>query len=195
MFCHVFRVILSNLKLIILAYVKLISMKKYVITGGPGIGKTTVIEILASMDYEIVPESARIVIEEEKANNSDILPWINLAKFQEKVFEKQIESEEKINRSPAFLDRGIIDGHGYCKNGEIETPSKIFELDKNRYEKIFILEPLSNYQNDPARFEDLEEAKKIHNSIIEAYREFEYEIIFVPVMSPEKRVKFILDYL
>jgi predicted ATPase len=170
-------------------------MEKYVITGGPGIGKTTVIEILASMDYEIVPESARIVIEEEKAKNSGILPWIDLARFQEKVLEKQLESEEKINRLPAFLDRGIVDGHGYCKNGEIETPSKIFELGKNRYEKIFILEPLSNYQNDSARLENLEEAQKVHESIVEAYKEFEYEIIFVPIMKPEERVKFILDNL
>ena len=63
-------------------------MKKYVITGGPGIGKTTVIEILSSRGYEIVPEAARIIIEEEQINDSDALPWKNLKKFQNLVAQK-----------------------------------------------------------------------------------------------------------
>lgn len=53
-------------------------MKKYVITGGPGIGKTTVIELLASRGYVIVLEVARLITEEEKSKGSDILPWLNL---------------------------------------------------------------------------------------------------------------------
>ena len=39
---------------------------KCVITGGPGCGKTSVLEALKKMGYEIVPEGARQIIEEQQ---------------------------------------------------------------------------------------------------------------------------------
>ncbi len=50
-------------------------MKKYVLTGGPSVGKITVIEILAKRGYKILPEVARMIIEEERIKGTDILPW------------------------------------------------------------------------------------------------------------------------
>lgn len=170
-------------------------MKKYVLTGGPGIGKTTVIEILSSIGYEIVPEAARIIIEEEQLKNSGALPWKDLERFQTLVAQKQLEDEEKIKKEVVFLDRGIIDGYGYCTLANIQPPELILNNASNRYEKVFILEPLELYENDSVRFENHSEAKKIHRAIIEAYQHFGYEPIFVPVMSPDDRVKFILDNL
>jgi predicted ATPase len=85
-------------------------MKKYVITGGPGIGKTTIIELLAMKGYKIVPEAARMIIEEEKLVESDAVPWKNLQLFQEKVAARQLELESVVKGDVIFLDRGIIDG-------------------------------------------------------------------------------------
>ena len=173
-------------------------MKKYVLTGGPGIGKTTVIEILASMGYKVIPEAARMVIEEEQIKNSEILPWKNLSKFQEIVAMRQLQAEEKIQSNvgqSVFLDRGIIDGYGYCLRGGVTPPTSITDNAKNRYEKIFVLDPLELYEKDNVRFEDKEEAQKSHLNIIEAYKNFGYEPIFVPVMPPEDRVEFILNRL
>lgn len=167
-------------------------MKKYVITGGPGIGKTTVIELLAAKGFAIVPEMARMITEEEKLKDSDILPWKNLAKYQEKVAERQLEVEEKISAEMVFLDRGLIDGVGYCKLGNVPIPKPIFEKGKNRYDKIFLLEHLPVYENDVTRFEKREEALRIHHAVIEAYAEFGYETIHVPVLPPEERIGFIL---
>jgi predicted ATPase len=167
-------------------------MKKYVITGGPGIGKTTVIEILASMGYKIVPESARKIIEEEKLKNSDILPWKNLEKFQEQVAKRQLENEAKANGEVIFLDRGLIDGYGYCVRAKVKRPNLIDDSASERYDKIFVLEPLDTYKLDKTRYEEKGEAKKIHEAIIAAYGHFYYKPIFVPVLSPQERVDFIL---
>lgn len=170
-------------------------MKKYVLTGGPGIGKTTLIEIIASIGYEVVPEAARIIIEEEQFKNSDALPWKDLEKFQELVVRKQLEEENKIKGFPAFLDRSIIDGYGYSKLGGATPSSLIADNANGRYDKVFILEPLENYQKDSVRLENEEESRKIHQAIIDAYSFFGYDLIFVPVMSPDDRVKFILDHI
>ena len=168
-------------------------MKKYVLTGGPSIGKTTLIEILVSMGYSIVPEAARMVIEQERVKKSEALPWKNVKLFQEKVADQQIKLEEVAEGNFVFMDRSIIDGAGYCKLGNVETPKIIGEVARNRYDKIFVLNPLPNFENDGIRFEDVEMAKKVHQYIIDAYINFGYEPIFVPVLPPKERVEYILE--
>jgi predicted ATPase len=168
-------------------------MKKYVLTGGPSIGKTTAIEILASMGYSVAPEIARMVIEEERIKDSDVLPWKDLKKFQEKVAGKQVEMEDSILADVVFLDRSVIDGYGYSKLGNIAPPILIEKVAKGRYEKIFVLDPLPHFENDGLRFENHEEAKIIHQAIIDAYKHFGYDPIFVPVLPPQERVEYILD--
>jgi predicted ATPase len=169
------------------------NVKKYVLTGGPGIGKTTVLEILASRGYTIVPEASRYVIEEEQSKDGDALPWKNQAKFQKRVMEQQLILEEGISGDIAFLDRGIVDGDGYCHHFGISSPEGIEELGRKRYEKVFVLQRLPEYKNDSVRLEDSKEAEKIHKAVVDAYIRFGYELIMVPVSSPEERIKFILE--
>ncbi|OGD31925.1 hypothetical protein A3C91_00665 [Candidatus Azambacteria bacterium RIFCSPHIGHO2_02_FULL_52_12] len=66
-------------------------VKKYVLTGGPGVGKSSVIETLAQKGYCVVSETARTPMEEEHVKKSDILPSKNLQKFQEVVAKRQFE--------------------------------------------------------------------------------------------------------
>jgi len=170
--------------------------KKYVITGGPGMGKTTIIEILAARGYRIVPEAARMIIDEGKLKGSDDLPWKNLAAFQKKVSERQIELENGLlgDSGEVFFDRGIVDGYGYCVSGNVAPLEIISENARNRYDKIFLLEPLSVYKKDDARFEERELGLKIHNLIAEAYLKFGYKLIKVPALSPEERADFIISH-
>jgi len=48
-------------------------MVKYVITGGPGTGKTTLIHELQQQRYAIVPEAAGQIIQEEQQKKEGIL--------------------------------------------------------------------------------------------------------------------------
>ncbi len=168
-------------------------MKKYILTGGPSIGKTTAIEILASMGYRIVPETARMIIEEERIKDSDVLPWKNVEKFQEKVAQLQLKLEESATGDFVFMDRSIIDGYGYCKLANIEPPALIEEIARERYDKIFLLDPLKKLEDDGLRFENEDQAKTVHQLIINAYKHFGYDLISVPVLPPQERVEYILD--
>lgn len=170
-------------------------MKKYVITAGPGNGKTTVIEILASRGFTVVQEAARLIIEEERLKDSDILPWKNLEKFQEKLAIRQLDLESFVKGEVVFLDRGIVDGYAYCKIGNIPSPQLILDKARNRYDKVFLLDPLNLYKKDEVRLEDAELAKKIHDTIALAYKEFGYITISVPTLPPEQRADFIVQNL
>ena len=62
-------------------------MEKYVITGAPGTGKTTIIEHLKKIGYSCKEEISRKIISEQIAKNGEALPWINLNLFSKKVFD------------------------------------------------------------------------------------------------------------
>ena len=138
-------------------------MKKYVLTGGPGVGKSTVLRILASRGFSVVPEIARELIEDEHKKNSDILPWRNHAKFQNMVARKQYAAEKEIiNSVGTFLDRSLVDGYAYCKYANTPIPQIILDGARNRYDKIFLLEQLPIYRKDEHRKEnrDLQSTKR-----------------------------------
>ena len=173
--------------------------KPIVITGGPGVGKTTVIELLRKRGYTVVDETAREIIEREMAKGSDVLPWKNLKAFQDSVFARQLEKEtragESVGSIPIFLDRSIVDGYAYSVLGNVFPVSDIARLAPGRYTKVFLLERLPDYVTDTSRIEDLQFAKDIHAEILKAYREFGYEVVHVPVLPPEERVDFIIRNL
>lgn len=164
---------------------------KFVITGGPGVGKTTTIVELLNRGHLVVPESARSVISEQLPNG--ILPWTDLHNFQLKVFERQISLESRISGF-AFCDRGVCDSIAYCNAGNIKVPSVIADYSaRNRYAGVFVLDRLPVYETDSVRREDVQLAEKLHHLLIDAYKSLGYEIIRVPVLPPAGRVDFILN--
>lgn len=40
-------------------------MSLFIITGGPGVGKTILVDFLKSKDFSVVPESARAIIRDQ----------------------------------------------------------------------------------------------------------------------------------
>ncbi|GLU45411.1 AAA family ATPase [Allomuricauda sp. NBRC 101325] len=68
----------------------------YVITGGPGVGKTTLLHELKQRGFMVVPEIARELIKEQQAIDGDALPWKNKNTYRDLMFDRSIESFEKI---------------------------------------------------------------------------------------------------
>ena len=171
--------------------------KKFVITGGPGYGKTSVVEELANRGFHIVPECARKVIIEESLDGSDDLPWKDVDAFQRKVFELQVKEEKEIPKEKTtFLDRGIIDGLVYWELNNLEVPEELIEMAKEfRYDCIFLLDILPIYETDSERREDEDTARKLHGLVRKYYEMFGYNVVSVPAMSVDKRVDFIINHI
>jgi len=161
--------------------------RKFVITGGPSTGKTSVINELEK-EFIVFQEVARKVLKNKEYNQ----------KTQEEILEKQkeqIEKADKLNKI-IFFDRGIPDSLAYFKYHNFIIPKKILNLIKNKkpYELIFFLDFVP-YQNDEVRYETKEQAEKIHKIIYNTYAELNYKIIKVPLMSIKKRVEFIKKFI
>ncbi|WP_026716878.1 AAA family ATPase [Flavobacterium gelidilacus] len=167
----------------------------YVITGGPSTGKTTVIDLLQKQGYTTTIEHARHYIDTMR-NEGHSVDEIrnNKRKFQLGVLDMQIEQEASIKtKNIVFLDRAIPDALAYYQFLELDYDEKLINAIKEvSYKKIFILDRLP-FTKDYARTENEEDQEKIHQLIIDVYRDLGFPIVFVPVVSPLERVKYILD--
>ena len=169
----------------------------YVITGGPGSGKTTTVNILSKRGYKTTIEHARHYLDTQRIRGKTVEEVKkNRAEFQLGVLDMQIEQEASL--SPAdmiFLDRAIPDALAYYRFLSLTPDEKLLNaLRKVFYKKIFILDILPLVQ-DYARTEDEAAQKKIHKLLTEVYESLPFPVVHVPVLPPEERVDFILKHL
>lgn len=79
----------------------------YILTGGPGVGKTSVLNELEKSGYTVMPETARAIIKEQMATGGEALPWRNKGLYMQLMVEASVESyREAISKNsllPVFL--------------------------------------------------------------------------------------------
>jgi predicted ATPase len=166
--------------------------KWYVITGSASTGKTTLVNSLLKLGYLTVPEAARILIDEEIKKGKTIEEIRkNEAEFQRKVLDIKINVEKNLPKDKiVFFDRGIPDSIAYYQICGLDIVGLLNLCKKKTYRKIFMLEQLP-IEKDYARVEDAETLNKIQILLRKAYSDLGYEIIGIPVMTVEKRLKMI----
>ena len=172
-------------------------MGKYIITGGPGSGKTKLIEALNNLNHNCSPEASRQIIIEQVKKKSDCLPWLNMACFADKVLEKMISSYEATpNNLLTFYDRGIPDIIAYLEVAGLPVTDTYYKaLDNCKYRKtVFILPPWPEiYVNDTERWQTYAEAEELYYGILKSYKTLGFNLIEVPRQSVDTRVAFILN--
>lgn len=80
----------------------------HVITGGPGSGKTSVIEALRGRGYRCVDEVGRAIIRRQVRIGGDALHWGDRAKYLELMLSHAMADYERVEgvSEPVFFDRG-----------------------------------------------------------------------------------------
>ena len=108
----------------------------FVLTGGPSVGKTSLLEALNQSGFQTIPEDARRIIKNQMQIDGDALPWRNKQKYADLMLEAALESyseQKKLDiKSPIFFDRGHLDSICYMRMEQLkidENKLKIwFEL-------------------------------------------------------------------
>ncbi len=171
-------------------------MEKYILTGGPGVGKTTILNELEKNGEITLSEVAREIIAEEQKKENGILPWNNLAQFQDLVIERQLRRENvyEENCKRIFLDRGLPDCLAFTEVGNVAIRKDIYDLiEEADYQRVFFLEQLPCYKQDEERKEDPELALRIHQRLYEVYDRLGFDIVTVPIFKTiEERVQLVL---
>lgn len=89
----------------------------YILTGGPGAGKTTILAELENRGFRTVPEIARQLIQEQVQADGNALPWGDKKRYAKLMLERSIISFRE--HTPAsqivFCDRAIPDTLCYLR--------------------------------------------------------------------------------
>ncbi len=176
------------------------SGKKIVITGGPGTGKSTIINELIKRNFICMPEISRDVTIKAQNEGVDQLFLSNPLLFSELLLKGRKEQYDKstaLNSDIIFFDRGIPDVLAYMDYiGDAYPKSFINTTRANAYNSIFILKPWKAiYKSDNERYENFEQAKEIYKHLLNTYKDYNYTPIDVPFGTVEERTNFILNTL
>lgn len=176
------------------------STNLYVITGGPGVGKTSLIMALREQGYLCVDEVARELIREQVEAEGDALPWMNMTSYTTLMLERSVKSYLKHAASEglSFFDRGIPDTLAYARL--IALPDIAFierAVEEYRYNPIvFLLPPWEEiYHTDGERKQSLKEAAETYHMMRCTYEATGYTIVEVPKMPVTERVVFVINYI
>jgi len=176
-------------------------MKKYVLTGGFCVGKTTTINLLKEQGYRVMEETSKKLIENYYSEHRKY-PWNNSNKYEflDLAFNKQLEGEKLLKGdNPIFFDRCIIDRLAFYEFENLVSPLNFRKVPKSieKYEKIFFIEklPEENYKIETHRPHSNKDSLRFEKILLETYKSYGYKLIRVPALSPEERIKFIISQI
>jgi len=174
--------------------------QKIVITGGPGTGKTMIVDELINRNYKCMSEISREVTLKARENGTEQLFLTEPLRFSQLLLEgrlNQYHEADKYKEKMVFFDRGIPDVHSYMNFFKTAFPNIYIESSNiYRYTHIFLLPPWEEiYTSDNERYETYEESLEIHEHLKDGYTNCGYKVIVVPYGTVAERTDYILNSL
>jgi predicted ATPase len=172
--------------------------KRFVLTGTPGAGKTSLLHGLAEQGYSVVDEAATDVIAYEQGRGR-AEPWTQPS-FVGRItaLQRRRQLRAPVTEGPVqFYDRSPICTHALAVYlGRPVPPSLSAEIARITRERIyqrqvFFVRNLGFCEPTAARrisFEESLEFERVHE---QSYRAFGYELIDVPAGNPADRLTLI----
>ena len=169
----------------------------FIVTGGPGSGKSTLIDALNKRGYARSIEAGRGVIQDQMAIGGRALPWIDPLSFAELMLSWEMRSYHIANEAtgPVFFDRGVPDVLGYLRLMNLPVPEHIRKAaDLFLYNRrVFIAPPWKDiFQQDRERKQDFDEEIRTYDALATTYTSLNYELLELPRASVEERLSFVL---
>jgi len=168
-----------------------------VLTGGPGSGKTTLVERLGTLGYATSAEASRAMIRDQKAVGGPVSYERDPVRYAEFILVWELRSyrEALSAPGPVFFDRGMPDVASIHLQLGVPVPSHVSAAaDRYRYGTAFIAPPWPEiYVHDEDRTHTWEHAVAVYEALLESYVRFGYALVELPRVSVEDRVAFVLD--
>ena len=180
---------------------------KVVITGAPGMGKTSIVNGLESKGFHCFHEIIRDMTSKAKEEGNGDIFVSNPLVFVEDAHQFNMDlllgrtahykQSLKTDVPISFFDRGIPDVLAYMDFfGQAYDDEFMAYCEIHRYDSVFIVPPWKEiYISDNERLETYEEAEKIHLALMATYTQFGYTPIEVTKDEVHKRIDFILETL
>jgi predicted ATPase len=174
-------------------------VRRFILTGAPGCGKTSILTALHDRGYAVVPEAATDVIAAEQARGIDE-PWTR-PEFADRIVELQRTRELEAVGDPQVYDRSPLCTLALARYlGRPVTPLLAEEIKRLREQQIFqclvfFVRPIGFIEPTAARRISYEESlvfERLHEAV---YREHGFELIDVPPGPVDARAALVAGYL
>ncbi|MGK8639207.1 MAG: AAA family ATPase [Agrobacterium sp.] len=171
-----------------------------VVTGGPGSGKSSLIDAMAQRGFRTMPEAGRAIIRDQIRIGGKALPWADRALFAELMLGWELRSYQEALASDALvlMDRGMPDVVGYLTLCGLPVPAHFETAAKTYpYNKRVFLAPYWDaiFTQDTERKQDRQEAEATGMVMAETYGRLGYQIVELPLVGIEQRADFVAENL
>jgi len=170
----------------------------FVLTGGPGSGKSTLIDALERAGYARSVEAGRGIIQDQVRIGGHALPWGDQRLFAELMLSWELRSyrlAEQVDGA-VFFDRGVVDVTGYLRLVGLPVPDHVRKAaEVFRYNpRVFVAPPWREiFRSDAERKQDWDEAVRTYEAVADAYQSNGYELVQLPRVSVSERVRFVVE--
>jgi predicted ATPase len=169
---------------------------RFVITGGPGGGKTTLLQTLAARGYRVAREAARRIIRERLS--AGLPPRPEAVSFAREILDSDIQQYRAATDHDGitFFDRGVLDALYML---DLESALSLDEIARlvqafPYNDTVFLLPPWEAiYAMDSERDQTFEESVTVFEGMKRWYARWGYETVEVPHARVAARASFILE--
>ncbi len=171
-------------------------IRKYIVTGAPGTGKTTLIKALEE-DYPCMRELSRQVIIQEQQKGREGTPWQDIERFAELVHEAFLR-QLAVSPQSVFTDRSLLDLMAYLQveGKSISSELRHFPYKEKFEDKVFFAPTWEAiYHKDQQRQQEFAYCLELEKALLKVYTEKGFEIIYLPKNKVSNRVNFVTSIL
>jgi predicted ATPase len=174
-------------------------MQRHIVTGAPGVGKTSIVDALAIQGYDVVPEAATAVIAEQQALGV-AEPW-SRPEFIDQITQLQVRGCLEAKGDDVIFDRSPICTLALARYlGHPESSLLRNEVARicrqgTYAREVFFVRPIGFVEPTAARrigYADSLDFERFHE---DAYRGLGYVLIEIPDASLAERVRLIRRHL
>lgn len=175
-------------------------MRRYVLAGAPGAGKTAILRVLQSQGFAVVEEAATDVIAAQQRRGVD-QPWLS-----DDFIDAIVDLQRQRQRAAAAAEAQVYDRSPVCTLalarflGRPVTAALTAEIDRIMRDKVyerevFFVRPIGSVELTAARRISYQESLAFEEVHEAAYQEHGFEIVDVPPAAVAERAARIADHI
>ncbi len=168
-----------------------------IITGAMGSGKSTVLKLLKARGITVVEEPARQILAEQRSIADEGVPERNPKLFTQLMLSRAMYQYKQMQdmNGTVIYDRGVPDNIAYAKLFGLNYLPAQNAANLYRYNPhVFVFPAWQEiYTTDEERLMSFAAAKAFGDEVCIIYKDYGYELIEVPCVPPDERIRFIME--